>query len=391
MSESAHRSWSFENLLLAGAAGAAIAYAITLAHMFAAHQWLLDAQGRPLVADFLALWSAGGLARHGAALAAYDAHLQHAAEARVLGHDFHGALGWPYPPFFLFAAAGLAFLGYAQAFVVWAAATMAGYAAAIAAIAKNRAAILLALAAPWTLADLLVGQNGFLTAALIGLVLLNLERRPILSGVLLGLLTYKPQFGLLFPLALAMGGHWRSFVWACATASFLIAFSDFVFGPATFAAFLDLLPQTTQTLLDEGAVGWSKLQSVYGLVRWLGLPDAAGWTAQSAMTLVCAGAVAWLWRSGSARALKAAGLAVAALLATPYVFFYDLPVLTVAIAFLYRDRAFDRIEYGVLGFALLCVIAFAFLAAPTGLIANIAVAALIVRRVRATAAITSRS
>ncbi|MDE2630933.1 MAG: DUF2029 domain-containing protein, partial [Alphaproteobacteria bacterium] len=289
MSESAHRPWSFDNLLLACAAGAAVAYAIALAHMFAVHQWLVDAQGRPLVADFLAMWSAGGLARGGAALSAYDAHLQHAAEVGALGHDFHGALGWPYPPFFLFVAAGLAFLGYAQAFVVWTGATVAGYAAAIAAIAKNRAAVLLALAAPWTLADLFVGQNGFLTAALIGLVLLNLERRPILSGVLLGLLTYKPQFGLLFPLALAAGGHWRSFVWACATASFLIAFSDFVFGPPTFAAFLDLLPQTTQTLLDEGAVGWSKLQSVYGLVRWLGLPDTAGWTAQAAVTLACAG------------------------------------------------------------------------------------------------------
>lgn len=391
MSESAHRSWSFDKLLLACAAGAAVAYAITLAHMFAAHQWLLDAQGRPLVADFLAMWSAGQLARGGAALAAYDGHLQHAAEVQALGHDFHGALGWPYPPFFLFVAAGLTLLGYAQAFAVWAAATVAGYAAAIAAIAKNRVAVLLALAAPWTLADLFVGQNGFLTAALVGLVLLNLERRPILSGVLLGLLTYKPQFGLLFPLALAMGGHWRSFVWACVTASFLIAFSDFVFGPPTFVAFLDLLPQTTQTLLDEGAVGWSKLQSVYGLVRWLGLPDAAGWTVQAAVTLACAGAVAWLWRRGSAQALKAAGLAVAALLATPYVFFYDLPVLAVAIAFLYRDRAFDRSECAVLGLALLCVIAFAFLPAPTGLIANIAVAALIVRRVRAYTAIASRS
>jgi hypothetical protein len=258
---------------------------------------------------------------------------------------------------------------------------MAGDAATAGAIAKSRTAILLALAAPWTLATFFVGQNGFLTASLIGLALLKLERRPVLSGIFFGLMTYKPQFGLLFPLALAMGGHWRAFIIACLTAATLIALSNAVFGPATLIAFFHVLPQTSQTLMDEGAVGWSKLQSIYGLARWLGLSSTAGWMAQAAVTLACAVAVAWLWRSNVAYALKAAGLAAAALLATPYLFVYDLPVLAVAIAFLYRDRAFDRIEGAALSFALLCVIAFAFLPAPTGLLANLAVAALILRRV----------
>ncbi|HEY0282319.1 MAG TPA: glycosyltransferase family 87 protein, partial [Rhizomicrobium sp.] len=233
-----------KKLLIACAAGIVFAYAASLAILFASHQWLLDGQGRPLVVDFLAVWSAGKLVLGGAALSAYDAQLQHAGEVAVLGHEFKGALGWPYPPFFLFMAAGLASLGYAWAFAVWAGATMAGYAATVGAIAKSRTAILFALAAPWTLATLFVGQNGFLTAALIGLVLLNLKRLPILSGILLGLLTYKPQFGLLFPLALAMGGHWRAFVMACLTALTLIALSNAVFGPGAFAAFLHVLPQT---------------------------------------------------------------------------------------------------------------------------------------------------
>jgi hypothetical protein len=258
---------------------------------------------------------------------------------------------------------------------------MAAYAATVGAIATRRTAILLALAAPWALATLFVGQNGFLTAALIGLVLLNLRRLPVLSGILLGLLTYKPQFGLLFPLALAMGGHWRTFVMASLTALFLIALSNAVYGPAAFTAFFQVLPQTAQTLLDEGAVGWSKLQSVYGLARWLGLSSAAGWTAQVAATLACATAVIRLWRSGAAHELKAAGLAVATLLATPYLFVYDLPVLAVAMAFLYRHRAFDRIEIAALGLALLFVAAFVLVPAPMGFLATLTVAAIILRRV----------
>jgi hypothetical protein len=50
------------------------------------------------------------------------------------------------------------------------------------------------------------GHNGFLTAALFGGGLLLLERREMLAGILFGLLCYKPQFGVLIPLALAAGG-----------------------------------------------------------------------------------------------------------------------------------------------------------------------------------------
>ncbi len=98
--------------------------------------------------------------------------------------------------------------------------------------------------------------------------------------------------------------------------------------------------------------------------------------------LACATAVIRLWRSGAAYELKAAGLAAATLLATPYLFVYDLPILAVAMAFLYRHRAFDRIEIATFGVALLSVAAFAFVPAPTGLLATLAVAAVILRRAR---------
>ena len=52
----------------------------------------------------------------------------------------------------------------------------------------------------------LVGQNGFLTAALIDGTLYLMPVRPILAGICLGLLSYKPQYGLLFPLVLIAAG-----------------------------------------------------------------------------------------------------------------------------------------------------------------------------------------
>lgn len=50
-------------------------------------------------------------------------------------------------------------------------------------------------------------QSGFLTAALFGSALVMLDRRLVLAGLLLALLAFKPQFGLLIPLALIAGGR----------------------------------------------------------------------------------------------------------------------------------------------------------------------------------------
>jgi hypothetical protein len=54
------------------------------------------------------------------------------------------------------------------------------------------------------------GQNSTWTPGLFGGGLSLLERRPLLAGGLLGLLIYKLQLGLLIPVALLAGRHWRA-------------------------------------------------------------------------------------------------------------------------------------------------------------------------------------
>src|SRR5215469_9724362 len=93
--------------------GIAAGYAASLGLMFARHQWVADASGRPIVIDFLAPFTAGRMALEGRALAAYDANIHHAAEIALVGHAFSGGLAWPYPPHFFFVTAALALLPYA--------------------------------------------------------------------------------------------------------------------------------------------------------------------------------------------------------------------------------------------------------------------------------------
>src|ERR1700730_12518571 len=94
--------------------------------------------------------------------------------------------------------------------------------------------LLLALAFPAVLINVGHGHNGFLTAALIGGGLGCLERRPLVAGILLGLLAYKPQCGLMIPVARAAGGYWRPFISAAITVVVLTIVTTLTFGTSVW-------------------------------------------------------------------------------------------------------------------------------------------------------------
>ena len=98
--------------------------------------------------------------------------------------------------------------------------------------------LLLALAFPAVLINVGHGQNGFLTAALLGGALVVLDRRPIVAGILFGLLVYKPQYGLMLPLVLAVSGRWKCFAAAAATVVLLTIVTTLTFGASVWHAFL---------------------------------------------------------------------------------------------------------------------------------------------------------
>jgi hypothetical protein len=364
--------------LTAAAAGVALAYLVVLGLFLVQGAWVWDAAGRPLVVDFLPVHVGGQLALHGQAALAYDWRAFHGVQAAFVGHPFAGFLGWHYPPLFFAVAMALAILPYGPAFLTWVTLTGAAYATAIAAIAGRRA-VVFALALPPVLACALVGQNGFFTAALLGAMLLCLPTRPVMAGLLLAVLTFKPQFGILIPFALLAGGYWRALAVAAAASLAWIGVG-YGLAPAAFTGFLHYLPETGGAVLRDGAAGWFKLQSVYAATRLLGGGDVAGWIAQGAMVLVAGGFTIRTWRGPAPFARKAATLVCAALLATPYVYFYDLPILAVPLAFLWREKPFDRFETSVIAAAALLLAGCATIPAPLGLGAILLTAALAMRR-----------
>jgi glycosyl transferase family 87 len=252
------------------------------------------------------------------------------------GVDFHGHFAWLYPPTFLAVVAVLALMPYAGALLAWAGIGIAAYLAAIRAINGTWNATIAALAWPGVLWSVVVGQNGLIIGALLGASLVLVEKRPALAGILFGLLTFKPQFGLLIPIALVAGGHWRVIAWAAASTLALAAASAVAFGANSWVSFFQSLTTTNSAVLEEGLSGFHKVQSVYGYLLLLGGDPAAAWLAQGAFVAMLGAGVAWLWRSRADFDIKATALAAATIAASPYAFMYDMAALGIPLAFLGR-------------------------------------------------------
>jgi hypothetical protein len=363
--------------------GLCVANAVYLLASFVQGSWLIDATGRGIPTDFVNVWAAGRLVLDGQPTAAYDWSVHKAVEDAIIGYHFDGYYAWLYPPPFLFVAALLATMPFAVAQAVWSFSTFPAYVIAVRTIVGDRIGILLACAFPAILSNFMVGQNGFFSAALLAGALFFIERRPVLAGCFLGVLTYKPQFGLLFPLVLVAGGHWRVFSTAAAVAVLVNVTSWAAFGTSTWMAFIHSLPMASQAILTEGQADWHKLQSLFGIVRSLGGSEALAWSLQSGLIGVIAILLCAMWRSRVSFDLKAAALATGALLSTPYLYLYDYVTLAVPMAFLVRAglaTGFLRGEMIGVGAASLLILIFPFVVVPIGPLAILIVAALIGRR-----------
>jgi hypothetical protein len=348
---------------------------------------MIDRNGKPIGTDFSNPYAAGQLAWAGRAADAYVPALQHAAEKAVFDGRDVPFYGWHYPPFFFAVAIAAAAIPYAWGLFIWLSLSLAAYLAVVRAILPRPETWLIALAFPAVFVNIGHGQNGCLTAALLGGALQIMDRRPWLAGVMIGLLAYKPQFSILIPLALLASQRRSTIVAAGTTVAVLVLAATAAFGMKIWHAFFDSTAFTQSVVLEQGGTGWEKIQSIFSAVRSWGFGIETAYAAQFSLALVLAASIVWLWRSGAAFELKASALATASLLATPYVLDYDLVVLAISIAFFARHgftRGFQPYEITILAFAWIAPLISRSVAGvtfiPLGLMAMLALYAVTMRR-----------
>ncbi len=293
--------------------------------------WYLTPARSLIVSDLTVFWVAAQFALSGhAALAYYPEQLHTAMFAIAPG--IQGAYGWFYPPTFYLLITPLGLLPYWGAYASFMTGSLMSYVIVMCKIIRGEAAMWLLAAFPGIWINLLTGQNGLLTAALAGAALLILQKQPLLAGILIGLLAIKPHLAILFPIALVALGAWRTLATASFTAIIFMGISVLLLGTDSLDAWRQSLG-TVRSIMENGGTS-PMMPTVFAFMRLLNIPLPLSYMAHGLVALWAIGIVWKAWRADVSFSLKAATLMIASLLASPYIFEYDLVWLGFPIAWI---------------------------------------------------------
>jgi hypothetical protein len=300
--------------------------------------------------DFFVFWAAARDLQLAPLAQIYD-HDAFDAFKQTLTSGHFSQLPFLYPPYaaFLFAPFGL--LPLHSALLCWDALCAALYLAAVWRMLRPHGALAAAVAliAPATVVALLAGQTGLLMGALAVLGLSLLGKRPMVAGMVLGLLTLKPQLAALPCLVLLTGGHLRAGLAATATVAVLVAASLLAFGLPAWSGWLHGLSSFASDLDASGS------HQQYGVSIYFTLL-ALGLDRHLALGLQLLAALLVLWTVSRALRREVGAtqqmLVLTGLyLATPYAVVYDLSAFAVVCLMLIaeaRDSGFRSGELPVI-------------------------------------------
>ncbi|UYN94727.1 MAG: DUF2029 domain-containing protein [Enhydrobacter sp.] len=309
-----------------------------------------------LYSDFLVFHAASRAFFDGRLDIVYDidalTHLQNTLYVSHIPFEL-GFRPFLYPPLWLLAVLPFGLLPLKAAVALFLVLTAGAALLALRAIGLRWPAVAAVLTAPAAVWIVLAGQNTFLSLALLYGGLTLLERRPVLAGVLLGCLAYKPQIWLLVPVALLCAREWRALLSLAVTVVALSIATLLLFGADLWFDFLQAARHvgsgTAAAEMFERVRG--HMTTIVAAAKIVGAPDGLAMGAQIAGSLAALAAVCWAFFRRPASDERTAVLAAASVFVSPYTLNYDLLLLmpAVALLFLHPDprgyRPGERLVY----------------------------------------------
>lgn len=184
---------------------------------------------------------------------------------------------WSYPPHFLFFTLPLGMMSYFPAMAIFMAITLALFLFGARLLLGKLDLVALILLSPFIDFNLIAGQNGFLTG---GLMLLGLgwrKSRPILAGIAFGMLTIKPQLGILLPFLLLIERRFDVIAAALVTTALMVFISIYAFGIESWQGYIaNNVPEMKNVMWQWQGIFLSFMPSLFASLRALGVtPDLA--------------------------------------------------------------------------------------------------------------------
>ncbi len=308
--------------------------------------WIFDGQGYVVGVDFLNLWMMGEAGLHSANPAQYYDISYYTLALREQFGAAYRVSQWSYPPSYMFVAAPFAVLPYYAALLTFFAATLALLAHAVRCVTQQpRGTTLMAiLASPASCIALISGQITLAATALQLFFFHLLDKRPWLAGMLLGLLTLKPQLGLAYPFFLIATRRWKTFAGAAISSAVIVGLSIFIWGVEMWSAYREMgVPLQNEYVLKEVTHAVRALMpTIYMDLRIAGVGYALSLAGQALVALL---AIVMFFKPRFRRfdaPTQQLMVAAASVLATPYLMAYDTLFLSAALVLWLRGRAIDR-------------------------------------------------
>ncbi len=166
------------------------------------------------------------------------------------GHDYTYQQ-WSYPPHYMLIAAPFALVNYYVAFVIFITLSLYLYWKYIVNTFKEDAYQSAFWLTPLLFLFIICGQLSAIIAVLFVIIFNQMDKRPIIAGLLIAMLTVKPQVGLLLPVFLMLTGRWKVFFGATlGTISFFLA-SVFIHGIEPWITYLEVgAPAQSEVLIS---------------------------------------------------------------------------------------------------------------------------------------------
>lgn len=322
---------------------------ISFLQMRIAGGFVLDGQGLILGRDFLNFWHYGIAAWSADPAQYYDVYFyNNLLDGLIFVHDYADQQ-FSYPPHYMLLAAPFGLLGYHAALLIFTALGVGLLWAVVARPMGESISQRQLFLAPMFVFTLICGQVSLFVLVLFVAIYRNLDRRPLLAGLLIALLTVKPQIGLLFPVFLLLTARWRVFAATAIGTIGMVGLSLVWHGSEVWRVYLETgIAQQSQTMVNLPAFTRGLMPTVFVNMQIVNAPD---WLAYGAQMLVIAAAVValvWVCRFCRDRFSQYAVFVAASFAVTPYLMAYDTIVLVwvmIALASRYRFDAAAKLLF----------------------------------------------
>jgi hypothetical protein len=304
---------------------------VVLMTFFPAPESVTNRLGAVSGGDFLVFYTAAVMTLKGAANevwnpAVFDAQLYGLFGYKITSLEFF------YPPVALLLWAPFALFPFKYALWLWVALPLIAFGWCIYRLTHHWLATILTLIAPLTVYTAGAGQTGILFAALTAAFVINLERKPILSGSIASLFVVKPHLAPAILICLLVDRNWRAFGVLVTVALALIATVTGLFGLEIWFSFMKGISFHADEVFDFRNRTFDRSLSIQLFMLRLGASSLVAWSTQAIVSLVTAGLLIKIWREAADPMQRLFALSLAICLLSPKILHYDAVVLLIPIA-----------------------------------------------------------